>query len=405
MRGPAGPRRGSALLEIGLISDGAILIRGRAIQALGPSRQIQNLAAARDCEEIDATGRVILPAFVDLETTIAHAHLAPRNFERLFRNYGNPDPESFRDIVQEGGRGIAALSSKSLKHRANVITRRMLQHGTGTVETRAGYVLEESDIHKVLRVQTECGEPLDVYSSLLLQLTRDINAAAWSSTTCQEYLPALHRRRLARLIDLQYDRNTIPEAAALNVLHCAKHLGFITRASTDFFSSYTAVAVALQAAATSVGSLRCITKAEVEALAGQAVLAILKPGFALQTGMTYAEPGRAMVDAGVAPVLASGYHPELSPSFNMQLIVLLACRFYRWRPEEALSAATINGACALRAESRIGSLESGKQADLLILNVSDYREAAYYAGVNVVDKVIKRGELVYDSKSSVHDEE
>lgn len=398
LRGPNGPRRGVELLDVGLIPDGAVLIRDGLIEAVGPSRRLENLAGARQADVIDATGRVVMPAFTDLETSLVHAHPSPRNFERLLRNYGHPDPEVFRDVLDEGGRALANLSSQSLRRRALVVERGMIQYGTTTVESRPGYCLDETGALKVLRVQRdEGGHPVDLVSTLLLDLPAGGDAVRWTEWACNELLPKVRRRRLAEFINLEFDRNALPVPMALRITAAALQLGMGVKVHAGFFALSSAVPLAIRAGAVSVANLRWITPDERDTLAASSCIFVLKPGVALQTGMSSAAPGRELIDAGGIPALASGYHAELSPGYNMQLMMLLACRLYRLRPEEAINSATINSAYAVGAAKKVGSLEAGKQADLLILKVSDYHEVAYYAGVNIVEKTIRKGIVVYDS--------
>jgi imidazolonepropionase len=396
LRGPRGPRRGPALLDLGLIPDGAVLIRNGLIHAAGPSRQVEALAVARGCEEMDATGRVVMPAFIDLETSLVHAHPSPRNFERLLKHHDNPDPEVFRDVVDEGGRALAGLSAQSLRRRAEQTVRGMMRHGTTTVESRAGYRLDESGALKVLRVQMANREsPLRIRSSVRLSLPPGEDAATWTEWACEQFLPKVSRRKLASFVDLEFNRQRLPAPLAGTLLRASTRLGFGIKVHGDFFGSSSAAPLAGDAGALSIGNLRCITGDEINQLASTNTIAVLKPGGALQIGRSGAAPAREMIDAGVAPGLASGYHAELSPGYNMQLILLLASRLYRLRPEEAIHAATINNAFALGLQSSRGSLESGKRADLLVLKVSDFHEVGHYAGVNIVDKVFRRGRVVY----------
>ncbi len=309
--------------------------------------------------------------------------------------------EVFRDVLLDGGKALAGLSSQSLNRRLHRLARGMLQHGTVTAEARAGYSLEESGILKVLRVQNENGHPLDLHSTLLLQLPQGHGPGEWAQYVSQELLPTVRRRRMARFVDLEYDMRYLPEAVAGNILKRATELGFCMKIHSDLFAHGSAVAAAVAHRAISCGHLSRITRDEIDALAASETIAILNPGRAQHLGGCYAAPGRLLADTGVIPSLVSGYHPELSPSLSMQTAIYLACRSYRFRAEEAICAATINNAFALRAEATIGSIEAGKQADLLVLHASDYRELAHSPGVNIVDKTIKRGKLVYDSKSAM----
>jgi imidazolonepropionase len=379
-----------------MVPDGAVLIRGGVVQAVGPTRQVEALSVARGCEVIDATGRVVMPAFIDLETSLVHAHPSPRTFERLHRHYDNPDAEVFRDILDEGARSLAALSAQSLRRRAQQTARGMLQHGTATVESRAGYALDEAGALKVLRVQSaNVDMPVELISTLLLSVPPGADPPAWSRWVCEDLVPKTRRRGLAHYIDLECDAAALPALIAERIFQTSAQLGFGIKAHASFFAPSSAAPLAVGAGAVSVGNLRAVTSDEIRALALSSTVAILKPGAALQIGISAAAPGRSLIDAGVIPGLASGYHAELSPGYNMQLILLLACRYYRLRLEEAINAATINNAFAIGADASIGTLEAGKQGDLLVLKVSDYHELAYYAGVNVVDTVVKRGKVVY----------
>ncbi len=398
LRGPAGPRRGAALLDLSIIPDGAVLIRDGLIDSIGPSRRLENLAAARHATVIDATGRVVMPAFVDLQTSLVHAHPPPQNFERLLEHYDDPDPEVFRDVLDEGARALSRLSSQTLRRRALSIARGMMHHGTATVESRSGYYLDETDIMKVLRVQREHEDyPVNAVSTLLLCPRRGQDVAQWAAWTCKELLPRVRRRRLSTFIDLAYDPKVIPLPIAMRILNAAFELGLKLKVHADFFALSSAVTLALRAEAISVGHLRWTTVDEIRLLANSSCIAVLTPGVDLQTGLSHAASKRALIDAGVIPALASNYHAELSPGYNMQLILLLACRLYGFRPEEAIVAGTVNSAHALGIAHAQGSLEPGKQANIVILKVSDYHEVAYHAGVNIVEKAIRCGETMYDA--------
>jgi imidazolonepropionase len=354
------------------------------------------MAGARNAQEIDATGRVVMPAFVDLETSLVHSHPPPRSIEKLHESYGKRDPEIYRDILDDGARGMTALSAQSLRRRALATAEGMLQHGTATVESRAGYLLDEPGVMKALRVQSDLSDtPLEVASTLLVAPPLGADPAHWATEVCETLLPTVRRRRLASFVDLRYDPHTLPMPIASRILECARQLGFPSKVHADLFSMSSATSLAIRSSSLTLGSLHLLTDDEIEIIAASPILGVLKPGFALQLGFEYAAKGRKLVDAGVAIAVASSYHSELSPSYNMQLMILLACRTYRLRPEEAITAATINAAHAIQAGASIGSIEFGKQADLVILDVPDYREIAYYGGVNMVAMTLKRGCVVY----------
>ncbi len=380
-----------------MILDGAILIQNGIIRAVGPSRQVLSLAGARDCRELDATGKVVMPAFVDAAASLVQARPHPRSIARLSRLYNHADSEVFQEVLNEGAQACTSLSSQTLKHRANRTAAGMLQHGTGTVQSHAPYALDETTATKVLRIQREYDGALETVSSLLLKVPPAGEPTTWAEAVCEQFLPRVWKRRLASSVALEFDGRFLPAALAKKILRAAAQTGFSLSVHADPCGNTSAVSLAIEAGVTSTGGFRNITFEEIQGLAASSTIAVFRPGLEFQTGMRFERPGRAMLDAGVIPGLASAFHAELSPAYSMQMILLLASRCYRFSAEEAISAATINNAYALRREALVGSLETGKQGDVIVLNVSDYRELGYYAGINVVDKVFKRGMLVYDA--------
>jgi imidazolonepropionase len=297
---------------------------------------------------------------------------------------------------------LRSLSSQSLRRRAASIANGMFEHGTGMVEARAGYALDDTGVFKVLRVQNDLKEdvPVDAVSTLLLAPPMGGDPARWARHVIDSLLPNVRRRRLASFVDVEYDSEALPAPIAVHLLETAAELGFGTKLHTGFFSRRSAASLALRTNVLSISGLTAVEEDEANDLASSPVISILKPGVALQTGPGYIAPGRRLVDAGAAIAVAAGYHPELSPGYNDQLTILLATRLYRLRPEEAITAATINAAHAIRAAGTIGSIESGKQADLLILDAPDYRELANYGGVNMVAMMIKKGKVMYSKAAS-----
>ena len=403
LRGPGGPRRGPALQALHLIPDGAVLIRNGVIEDVGPGRRVESLAAARDADVIDATGRVVMPAFVDVETSLVHAHPSPETLNRLLSASGaSVDPYSLppdapRDALEDSAKLLAGLSSNTLRRRSAGIMRRMARYGTGTVESRAGYALGESDILKVLRVQNEHRDaPVDLISTLLLKQTAGADPVEWVRWVTEELLAKVRKRRLAKFIDLEYDREAIPPPLLMRIFYAASELGFGLKLHSEHLALTSAVSTAVRWGALSVANFRSVTDEDIQMLAASSTLAVFKPGYLLQAGLSYPAPFRRMMEAGVIPAMGSSYHAELSSGYNMQLMLMLACRLYQMTPEEAISSATINAAFAIGAEESVGSIECGKQADVLILSISDYREVAYYSGVNMVETMVKRGQLVDD---------
>jgi imidazolonepropionase len=380
-----------------VIPDGAVLIRDGVIEDVGPGRRVENLAAARGADVIDATGRVVMPAFVDIETSLVHDHPSSDTLDRLLDNSGHP-----RESLEVSAKALGGLSSNSLRRRSTRIVHQMARYGTGTVESRAGYALADSDILKVLRVQSEHRDaPVDLISTLLLKPMPHADPVEWARWVTEELLAKVRKRRMARFIDIEYDQDAIPPPLLIRIFRAAAALGFGLKIHSEYLALSSAVTMAIRCGAISVANFRRIREDEIEMLGNSSTLAVFKPGYLLQTGVAHPAPYRRMVEAGVMPALGSSYHAELSSSYNMQLMLMLACRLYGMRPEEAIVASTINAAHAVSAGASVGSIESGKQADLLVLSISDYREVAYYSGVNMVEKMVKRGELLENGDAGV----
>ena len=258
-----------------------MLIRDGLIDSIGPSRRLENLALARGAKVLDATGRVVMPAFVDLQTSLVHDHPSPQTFERLLQHYDDPDPTILQEVLDEGARALSNLSSHSLRRRALSTARGMMQHGTATAESRSGYSLEESGLMKVLRVQTDSAEyPIDVVSTLLLSPYQSEDVAEWAEWVCRDLLPRVRRRRLAAFIDLACDPNITPIPIALRILDTARELCLGLKVHAGFLAQRSAITLALRAGALSVSHLPRLTKDELGMLADSDCIAVLTPGIA-----------------------------------------------------------------------------------------------------------------------------
>ena len=381
LRGPKEPRRRVALDDLGIIHDGSLLIRDGLVEEVGTTRRIENLASARGAMEINAAGRVVMPGFVD-----CHTHLA-------FPPWGGPDPDE-----HSAARLVCSNTHQRLEAHVRAHIEAMARHGTTTVEAKTGSGADESAEIKILRVLSALKrDPLDVVSTFLLHLPPDESGEEARRQAIEsvlaELLPKIRRRRLARFADLVWDREGASPECFARYLRRARGLGFACKVHADGRSPAAAIATAVEHLAVSVDHLEQATAADVLPLGGCPTMVTLLPGVSFHTGGCYA-PARALIDSGAALARATNFNPSHTPTLSMQTVVALACLRMGLTAAEAISATTINGAHALGCADRVGSLEPGKSADLVLLDVSDYREIARQFGVNLVRLTMKRGRLI-----------
>ena len=404
LHGPSGPRRGADLRNLGLIQDGAVLIVDGLIQQVGPARRLENLALARQAEEIDASGCVVMPGFVDSNT---HLVAGPaRMLDHELRLAG----ASGEQIAEAGGgalaqaRAIQDLSPRTLETLALRALAEAVRHGTTTLETKSGYGLTEAGEMKILRVHCALRKrPTSLVSTFLVaQVSPDFEGKPddYLEWVCGRVLPLVRRHKLAEFADIRCAVGAFTVEQARRYLTIARQLGFALKMHTGSDSNSGAIRMAVELEAASVDHAIDATEEDAALLAQSQTIATLLPGAVFFRGAERYAPARMLIDNGAAVALATNYNPETSPSQNMQMMMALACRSMNMTPAETITAATLNAAYAVGQAANAGSLEIGKSADLLILGASDYREISYHFGINLMDRVIKRG-VVLAERSEV----
>jgi imidazolonepropionase len=376
LRGSKAPRRGAGMNDLGVIQDGAVLIRGGVVVEAGPTRRVENLASARGATEINAAGRVVLPAFVD-----SHTHL-------LF-------PPGDRGAGPETA--VAAIRASSgwlIESRMQSWLNAMLRHGTATVEVKTGCGPDAALETKALRILSGLSNAaVDVVPTFLLRVPEDASDDEAAGIIC-DLAPRIYRRGTARFADLLWDSRPSRQGLYAHYLQMAAANGLPFKVHADGTGCAAGAALALGHRATSVDHLEHITPEQAHLLANSRTVVTLLPAAAVY-GDGPVAPARAIIEGGAAVALASNCNSHLSPVFSMQAVIALACLHMAMTPAEAISGATINGAHAVGLASRVGSLEPGKDADLLVLNAEDYRQAARSFGGNLVHLAMKRGRCVY----------
>jgi len=430
LSGPPVPRRGLALGELGIIPRGSLLTQGETILRVGSTRSLEREALRLRAEAIDCRGRVVMPGFVDSHTHLIFAGSRVNDYELRLRG------KTYEEIAHAGG-GIQSSAQKvrkagvsSLAQQAAGFLDQFAAHGTTTVEVKSGYGLDIAQELKILRAirMLQARQPLDLVPTLLAlhalpasfhgrsrqyvdQVTDKLiplaaraevepgfsparsalKGGSTSATTPGSQAP---RERLAEFIDCFCDRGAFTVEDCRRVFDAGRMFGLTPRIHAEQLSRTRATRLGIECGAASADHLDKLSPADVRALAASDVVATLLPGANFHLGLKQYPPARKLIAAGAAVALATDFNPGTSPTLNMQFILSLACTQMRMTPAEAIIASTINAAHALRRADRIGSLEAGKQADLIVLDVADYREIPYYFAVNHCVMTVKRGRVV-----------
>jgi imidazolonepropionase len=362
------------------------------------------LPEARSEQKLDLGGRVALPGFVDSHTHLVHAASRAEEYELKIAG------ASYEEIARKGGgilnsvKKLRAATADALKQRAAAALKQFAAYGTTTVEAKSGYGLDVSNELKILRLHKELAaeQPLEIVSTFLgahvvpaeFRGKRD-GAEKYIALLTEKLMPEVAGQKLAEFCDVFCDRGAFTRKQAKVVLEAGKKLGLTPRLHAEQLSRIGAAQLAVELGAASCDHLEQVNASDIRALGKSNTVATLLPGCDFHLGLKRYAPARALIDAGAIVSLATDYNPGTSPTVSMPMILSLACTQLRMTPAEAITAATINAAFALRREKRIGSLEVGKQADMAIFEVADYREIPYYFGVNHCWMTVKRGQVIH----------
>ena len=397
-------RRGASLSKLGIVKDGAVLVRNGRIAAAGTRREVESSSESRNAEKLDVAGRVVLPGFVDSHTHLIHAASRAEEYELKIQGV------SYEEIAQKGGgilnsvKKLRAATKDALKHRARAALEAFVSHGTTTVEAKSGYGLDTASELRILTLQKELreGQPLDIVSTFLgahvvpEEFRRKADGAErYTTMVIEKMLPEVAGQNLAEFCDVFCDRGAFTRLQAKRILMEGKRHGLVPRLHAEQLSRKRAAQLGVELGAASCDHLEQINSSDITALAGSRTAATLLPGCDFHLGWRKYAPARKLIDAGAIVALATDYNPGTSPTVSMPMILSLACTQLRMTPAEAIAAATINGAYALRREKIVGSIETGKQADLAVFEVEDYREIPYYFGEHRCWMTLKRGEIIY----------
>jgi imidazolonepropionase len=383
LAGPGRPRTGREMRDLAIIPDGAMLIADGRIESVGPRSEIES-RIGNDCRVIDAGNSVVMPGFVDAHTHPVFAGNRANEFEQ------RAEGATYAEIAAAGGgirstvRQTRAASEDDLLRTTQKYVGWFLENGTTTIEAKSGYGLSPADEYKLLRVIRGI-QPLRTVPTFLgaHEIPDEFrkHPAKYVDLVVEEMLPEVAAKQLAEYCDIFCEPGIFGIEDSRRILTAARSLGLGLRLHADQLSKSGAAVLAAELGAATADHLEHTDTLGIAALKAAGVQPVLLPGSVYALGSARYPDARAMIEAGLAVVLATDFNPGSSPTPSMPMILSLASTQMKMTPAEAVTAATINAAYSLDRGDEAGSLEPDKYADFVIHDCQDYREIAYFFGV------------------------
>ncbi len=408
------PKRAAEMQDVGLVENGAVVVAGGKIAAVGKSDEI--LREFESEKTLDANGAVVSPGFVECHTHVVFAGDRLNEFELKIKG------ADYLEILQNGGgiistvRQTRAASVDELVEQSRKRLDKMLALGITTAEIKTGYGLDTETELKMLEAIFELDRTheIDLIPTFLPAHAIPIadfrlRNADWSNDEisdlyidliCREMLPlAISKSQIANrksqiFVDVFCERNAFDLEQSRKVLETGKALGFKLKAHVDEFTNLGGARMAIELGATSIDHLDAISGEEIALLANSETVGVVTPTVNFNFGSKEFADARKLIDSNCAVALSTDYNPGSAPCPSLPQAMAIACRYQKLLPSEAFNAATVNAAFAVAMGEKIGSLEAGKQADILIFDTKDYREIAYEFGGNCIQTVIKGGRIL-----------
>ena len=403
LRGPKRARAKSEMSELSIIGDGALAISDGIIVDAGRTDTVLKEHDAHGVEKIDASGKVVMPGFVDPHTHLVYA--GSREFELELKAKG----KSYLEILQEGGgilrtvKDTRAASAEEILRQSARRLESMIAHGSTTVETKSGYGLDRDTELRILETVKQLGtsHPATLVPTFLgahaVPPEFKDRTDEYVDFIIADVLPEVSRRKLAEFCDVFCEKGVFSADQSRKVLLAAKELGMKLKVHADELRSSGGAELAAEVGAVSADHLAKPSDDGIMAMARKDVIGVLLPGTPYSSMSKNYADGRRLIDLGVPVSLGTDLNPNCWNE-SMQFTISLACHKMRMTPAEAISAATINAAAALGLEKKVGSLEYGKHADVIVLDVPKHAHIAYRFGTNLCSLVLKDGKRVWEKQ-------
>lgn len=398
-----GPQRGDRLGDLGLIRDGAVVFRGSKILEVGSSEEL--LKKYPDEEKWNADGRVVMPGFVDPHTHVIWAGDRSGEFESRLAG------ATYLEILEGGGgiistvRATREASREELKDQTRERIRRMFKHGTTTLEAKSGYGLNQETEQVLLQslLELDQEEAPDLVITYLgahaVPPEYSGDPGGYADFLSRELIPLLagwwptKTDRPLPYVDVFCERGAFDLSQSRQILEAAKELGFPTKIHADEFENLGGASLAAELGSASADHLVVTSREDIQALGKSDTVAVALPCTPFGLAEPDYTPAKEILAAGGLLAIATDINPGTAWCESMQFAAALACRYMKLTPNQAIAAATINAAAAIGMDGIVGSLEPGKQADLLIMDIPDYRHIGYRFGTNLVGSVVKKGQF------------
>lgn len=396
-----GPRTKEQMREIAVVENGSVLIEADHIVAVGALDQLEVdfPDLVKKAESIDASGKIVLPGLVDCHTHLVHGGTREQEFNMRLNG------STYMEIMNAGG-GIHATTKRTRETSFEDLYEKTMQHldvflkhGVTTVEAKSGYGLDWETEKKQLEVakQLQATHDIDVVSTFMgaHAVPRDYKGREdeFVDVVIKDMLPKVAELELAEFNDVFCEKGVFTPEQSQRILEAGKALGLTPKIHADEIEPYKGAELAAEVGAISAEHLLVASDEGIKKMAEAGTIAVLLPGTAFFLRAPFAR-GRLMIDEGVPVAISTDFNPGSSPTMSLPFIMNLACMHMGMTLEEVLTATTINAAYALNRGEQIGSLEADKKADVVILDVANYKQLQYFYGMNHTHTVIKNGQVV-----------
>jgi imidazolonepropionase len=389
---------GSEMQSIGVVENAAVIVENDTITWIGRMEDL-SMSSIKEAEILDCIDKIVLPGFVDPHTHLVFA--GSRENEFAMRSSG----ATYREIAERGGgilstvRDVRAASKKELKKLARQYLNALLRHGTTTVEIKSGYGLDMDAEVKLLETINELSaeEVMTIVPTFLGAHTIPPEYAGkkdqYIRLIIEKMIPYVAKKNLSVFCDAFCEQGYFDGGDCRSIFEAAKTAGMVPKLHADELTSCGGAELAAEVNAISADHLEHISDVGISALATTGTVGILLPGVSFFLNHSHA-PARKMIDAGVPVALASDFNPGSCMSYSVPLMMTIACTQMRMSPEEVITASTLNAAVALNMSHEIGSIETGKKADMVVLDIPNYKFLPYHFGENHVYRVVKNGVIL-----------